>query len=745
MRSKGYFKDIDYIRLIACLGVLFYHLNVLKGGFLAVCVFFVLSGYLSCISAFKKKKFSLKDYYKNKFIKLYIPLLLVVMLTIGVVSLIPSINWMNLKPETFSVLLGYNNFWQLNANLDYFAMHINSPFMHLWYIAILLQFDLVFPFIYLGFRKLEKKFSKGVPCIISIILAIISVIYFFIVSLQGNIMVTYYNTFARLFSLLLGMCLGFIHTYYGHLVPYELKKEDRVNKIFIGYLVILVLSFIFIDSTFKELGYMMILVSLIACRLIDYGTLPCRKKASIFDKAIISNLASVSYVVYLVQYPIIYLLQLVNTKVVLNVLIVTLGSFVLGYLFKYILNFKNKEVKFKYLKMGLTVVILAISLFGSFKFVTAKDYRAEMQKLEDKIHENEDLVKQKQEEYAKQFEEKKENWADILTELENGESTLEEKVHQLPVVGIGDSVMLGAVNGLYKQFPNSYVDAKVSRTAWSVKDIIVDLKSKKLFEGPVVLNLGTNGDCSEKCKKAIVDECGDREIFWVNVTNDEDVHVNEKLLNFANQYDNVHLIDWNTASKGHDEYFYADGIHLTSKGIKAYSEVIYSSIYNVYLDNFNKEKEDLLNQYKEDITSKYLFIGNEILINSFDKLHDVFENAKYVTDKEFNYNKVIETITKEKEDELLPDKIILEFDNSISFTKEEYQEIIKLCEGKELYILVTNNHEKSIVEDLLTDNIHVIDFTSEFSSTSNYLDVDGIHLNEDGNQALILKIKESIN
>ena len=149
MRSKGYFKDIDYIRLIACLGVLFYHLNVLKGGFLAVCVFFVLSGYLSCISAFKKKKFSLKDYYKNKFIKLYIPLLLVVMLTIGVVSLIPSINWMNLKPETFSVLLGYNNFWQLNANLDYFAMHINSPFMHLWYIAILLQFLKEFLVLYL--------------------------------------------------------------------------------------------------------------------------------------------------------------------------------------------------------------------------------------------------------------------------------------------------------------------------------------------------------------------------------------------------------------------------------------------------------------------------------------------------------------------------------------------------------------------------------------------------------------------
>lgn len=46
---KKYFKDLNIIRLIACIAVLLYHLNILKGGYLAVCTFFVLTGYLSCI------------------------------------------------------------------------------------------------------------------------------------------------------------------------------------------------------------------------------------------------------------------------------------------------------------------------------------------------------------------------------------------------------------------------------------------------------------------------------------------------------------------------------------------------------------------------------------------------------------------------------------------------------------------------------------------------------------------------
>ena len=199
MEVKKYYKDIDLIRLFSCIAVLLYHLNILNGGYLAVCIFFVISGYLSCVSLFKKNKISLKDYYKNRLIKLYLPLLVVVFASISIISLFPSINWFNLKNETTSVLLSYNNFWQLSANLDYFQRHTSSPFMHFWYISILFQFDLVFPFIYMFIRKIESKTNKYFVCALSIIVSIASTIYFYIVSLNGNVMFTYYNTFSRIF------------------------------------------------------------------------------------------------------------------------------------------------------------------------------------------------------------------------------------------------------------------------------------------------------------------------------------------------------------------------------------------------------------------------------------------------------------------------------------------------------------------------------------------------------------------
>ena len=88
---KKYYRDLDIIRVIACIAVLLYHLGILKGGYLAVCSFFVLSGYLSCVSAFKKEKFDFKNYYKNKFFHLYLPLLVVVLISIFAISFIPSI------------------------------------------------------------------------------------------------------------------------------------------------------------------------------------------------------------------------------------------------------------------------------------------------------------------------------------------------------------------------------------------------------------------------------------------------------------------------------------------------------------------------------------------------------------------------------------------------------------------------------------------------------------------------------
>ena len=54
--KKTYYKKIDYIRVLLCLSVLFYHVGILKGGYLAVNCFFALSGYLAICSFLEKKK-----------------------------------------------------------------------------------------------------------------------------------------------------------------------------------------------------------------------------------------------------------------------------------------------------------------------------------------------------------------------------------------------------------------------------------------------------------------------------------------------------------------------------------------------------------------------------------------------------------------------------------------------------------------------------------------------------------------
>lgn len=610
-KSNKYYKNINLIRVVACIEILLYHLNILKGGYLAVCTFFVLSGYLSVISAFKKEKFSLKSYYLNRLLKLYLPLIAVVFITIFAIFLFPNMVWLNIKPETTSVLAGYNNFWQISANLDYFARHVDSPFMHLWYIAILLQFDLVFPFIFIALKKLASKTKKIVPCIITIIACIISTAYFYKMSLSQNIMVAYYNTFARIFSLLFGVALGFIHSCYGALLPKKLANKLSSKIILYIYLLILICLCIFIDANSIYFAISMIIVTLISCRLIEYAIVEEKEQLSIYDK-IIKSLAQVSYEIYLFQYPVIFIFQYIDISNYIKIPLIVIITLALSYILHFCIYFKNSKGKLKIVKYALCIIILAICLDGIYMYCISKDYSAEMEQLKNELAENEKALQKKQEEYENWLKQENDEFSSLLNDLENSEKELSDIVSNLPVVGIGDSVMLGAVQNLYQTFPNGYFDAKISRTGWVVNGIIQDLKNRNIFGGPVILNLGTNGDCPESCKIQIMQQCENKKVFWVTVTNDRDVHVNQKIISFANKYDNLYIVDWNSISSGHAEYFRADGIHLTTAGIKAYTQAVYDAIYQVYVEEYQNQKQELIKQHEEKVKEKTDIYENEI-------------------------------------------------------------------------------------------------------------------------------------
>jgi peptidoglycan/LPS O-acetylase OafA/YrhL len=725
MENKKYYKTLDIIRVLSCVAVFLYHLNILEGGYLAVCVFFVLSGYLACNSAFRKDKFSFKDYYLNRLKHIYIPLLFVVFLSILVISFIPSINWLTLKPETISVLGGYNNYWQINANMDYFARHINSPFMHFWYIAILLQFEIIFPFIFILLKKIGDKTTKSIPVIILFLLTIGSTIFFYISSIKDpNIMNTYYNSLTRVFSILFGMFMGFILHYYKNYIPI---KNSIIRKIiFCLYLVILIILFIFIDSKSSIFHYAMILSTLITCRLIDYSNIfisPLNK----LDK-VIKYFANISYEVYLFQYPVIFIFQYIVLKDYLKLPLIFIITIILSIILHFILS-KKKNV-FKYI---LLIIVTITSLFGVYKFIIEEDHTEEMNALKEQLGKNEEDMKLKQKEYQEKLKRENEEYENKLKELENGSSNLEEVVYNLPIVGVGDSVMLGAVPRLYKTFGNGYFDAKVSRTDYEATAILRELANKGMLSDIVVIHLGTNGTCGNKCRDQMLDVIGDRKVFWLTVSNDYDVHVNARLKEYVNNHPNSYIVDWEAAGIGHPEYFAADKIHLNSSGITAYCSTIYNAIYEVYKEEYEIKKQEFINNHNNELKSKITFYGNDLLINGFNK---EFDSADFVMDKEFTYNKLVDKIKNNKPNY----NVVLVFDNSFRLSNNQYKNIINLLKDNKVYIVKMNDDKVN----LDYENVTIIDFNKEIIKNNDYLMVDNIHLTEKGNNKLEELLKDTI-
>lgn len=239
-------------------------------------------------------------------------------------------------------------------------------------------------------------------------------------------------------------------------------------------------------------------------------------------------------------------------------------------------------------------------------------------------------------------------------------------------------------------------------------------------------------------------ECENRKFFWINVTNDDNVHINKKLSSFASNYDNLYIIDWNSISSGHPEYFFADGIHLTENEKKEYSKAIYDAIYQIYLEEYNSKKEEIIKKHEEEKKSKISFYGNDILLTIFDELQSCFQDAKFIINKDFSYDTLKKEIIKEVQNESLTYKIVFAFNNQIKLSSSQIQELIQLCSNHKIYILSTDNAIIDYISNQNYKNVTLINFYQEIKKHKDYLMIDGIHLTEKGNYTLTKILNDMI-
>ncbi|MDO4378687.1 MAG: acyltransferase family protein [Erysipelotrichia bacterium] len=720
--EKKHFKYIDIFRAILCLAVLLYHLGILKGGYLAVCCFFALSGYLSTTSLLSKEKVDLKKYYLSRLKKIYLPLVVVVFTAVGIISLFKDVIWVSLKPETTSVLLGYNNFWQIAANQDYFARHTSSPFMHFWYIGILLQFELFYPFVFL-LLKSTAKIKNYFPAVLTGLLTVISTIFFYLYSKQATLTVVYYNTFSRLFSLLFGITTGFISS----LQSKKFREKPSLILYFISMIVLLIL-FLYVDPANKLFAQAMIFVSLLSCFIIEFAVSIKENNYYLLGK-ILKIIAEYSYEIYLVQYPIIYLYQLLIGKqenIYLNSLIISAITFLFAFFVHFALHRRDKQ---KTLQLILCILLLLSTSFGAYKYALAQDHTAEMKMLEEQLAANAAEMEKQKEEYIQKQKEENDAWEKLLSQLEPDEQEIKQTVTQLPIICIGDSVMLGAANNLKTTFPNSYVDAAVSRTGWAMNTIIQSLN----INGPVVIHAGTNGDVPEYIKDQIMAACGNNDVFWITVTNDRDVHVNDKLKEFIKKYDNAHLIDWQQYSQGHTDWFYSDGIHLPEAGRAAYCQLIFDSIYQVKVAELEKLKQQALQEHQDKIKNKISFYGNDMLISIYDLLQKEYPDSNFNVNENIQLEDIIDQLKEAQQKDALTNQIVILLDKNIELTSSDYQIIKNICAQQQLVLITQTDYPFDTIslETLLENN-------------PNFLFADQIHLTAEGNQALLEIIKQAL-
>lgn len=157
--AADYRPDIDGLRAVAVIAVVFYHAGIaaIPGGFVGVDVFFVISGYLIGGQIYREARagrFSFAAFYTRR-VRRILPALyamLLVMLAIGLFILTPE-ELRQFAREAVAAALGLSNvLYYLGGG--YFAPAAEyNPLLMTWSLGIEEQFYLLFPFVLLGLLR----------------------------------------------------------------------------------------------------------------------------------------------------------------------------------------------------------------------------------------------------------------------------------------------------------------------------------------------------------------------------------------------------------------------------------------------------------------------------------------------------------------------------------------------------------------------------------------------------------------
>lgn len=302
MESQKYRNDITFLRAVSVIAVVVFHIfpKWLKGGFLGVDVFFVISGYLITYILLKQStktnKINLFSFYKKRILRILPALLVLLLITSMLAYYILGFDALLSYAKAVKMsILGFANvyFWK-HLDTSYFAAEVSTTLLlHIWSLGVEWQFYLLFPFLII---IIKPKYLLHT----FIVLFLASVIASSIIVCKHQ-MFAYYMLPTRAFALLAGSIVAYLTSN-----NIKIKTSPSViNIVSVLCLLIIMLSFIFLNEDLKLPNYYTLLAVIPAGILIYLGANNSSLVAKIFANKIFVKIGLWSYSIYLYHWVIV--------------------------------------------------------------------------------------------------------------------------------------------------------------------------------------------------------------------------------------------------------------------------------------------------------------------------------------------------------------------------------------------------------------------------------------------------------
>ncbi len=568
-RGIQYIPAIDGLRALAVIAVMFYHLGFswIPGGFLGVDLFFVISGYvitrLLLDSIAQSGGLDLRGFYLARARRLLPALLFTVITTTIAIGIWAPDTIKRFLTDIPFALTGTMNWWLVAREQDYFESIGRPPLLqHTWSLAVEAQFYLVWPLI---LYFILKKLGKNRIPFAALLIAAASGITLLIVSLSldasnsSDVSHIYFGTDTHSIGLFLGAALAVSWIPQNFTTTLTKQAQNFIDGVGVFGFIGILATFLFIDESDPTLYKIAFpLAAIFGAAIIMSVVHPASRFAPILENPVLLWIGQRSYAIYLwhwiifqVTRPTVDLAGQTWALYSLRILIVfALADISLRYVeipirrgaLKYWLKglkYRTKKERSRQTRffISIFVLVLALSSVVSVRAISIGN--------EQRVAIEESL-----------------NSSEVSTPSPSTEG----------IWLTGDSVILGIRTSLNEVAPVSLINARIGRQAPELLDVM-KRDIAQAGDSPVIFNLGNNGLLQEEVVREIFELVKSQSsIIVVNTAVPRPWRESNNALvsQTASQYSNVRVIDWNSISNGHPEYFAPDGVHLVPAGVAAY-------------------------------------------------------------------------------------------------------------------------------------------------------------------------------